>query len=56
MKFEYNQGWYIVRPRGLRHEVTYFDGRNVFCEAVRKTYAQAVKYCKSQIDSFVEGV
>ncbi len=56
MKVEYKQGWYKVRPCGLRYEVTYFDGRNTYCEDVRKTHAQAVEYCKSQIDNHYSGV
>lgn len=50
MKQIYKQGWFSVRASGLRLEVTYFDGRNIFCEDLRtRNYNEAAEYCRAAI-------
>lgn len=50
MKIECGRGWYIVRPAGLKLEVTYFDGSHVYCEDLRGLdYGGAADYCRRKI-------
>lgn len=52
MKTEHKQGWFRVRPSALRSEVTYFDGRNTYCEDLKtREYSVAADYCRARIEA-----
>ena len=58
MKQEYRKGWYKVKPvfDGVKYEVTYFNGINIYCEDVRiGSYADACSYCKGKINAAQPG-
>lgn len=50
----HGNGWYLIKPvvKGVKYEVTIYDGMNTYCENVRcASLSEAYEYCKARIDA-----